>query len=213
MPNIYTKELRDDVLEKTMRLFWEKGFNKTSIANITQVTGFNRAAIYNTFKGKEGLFITVLERYRQQFFIPFIKPLAEKATGLEGIKAFLTQFTEFYRQGYLDNGCFLIATTAEFPNPDPKVADITGKFYQQLTRCLRERLKEAQHQALLPTTAKVKSLVDFLVGNIFGLMTMCRAHMDKTCIENHLKHLQNLLADPAALVSMIPARNAMHAKA
>ena len=49
-----------------MHLFWRKEYANTPIEDIVDLTGFNRAAIYSRFGGKQGLFLAMLTRYRDQ---------------------------------------------------------------------------------------------------------------------------------------------------
>ena len=44
---------RDEVLEKTTNLFWEKGFEATSINEVVARTGLNKHSLYNEFGEKE----------------------------------------------------------------------------------------------------------------------------------------------------------------
>ena len=45
----------DEVLNKAMELFWKKGYNATSMQDIVDYLGINRASLYSTFGGKKNL--------------------------------------------------------------------------------------------------------------------------------------------------------------
>ena len=45
-----------DVVKDAMLLFWEKGFHQTSVKDLVQDIGINRASLYDTYHDKEGLF-------------------------------------------------------------------------------------------------------------------------------------------------------------
>ena len=47
-----------------MELFWVKGFNSTSIADILSRTQVNSGSLYHFFPGKQDVLIAVLETYR-----------------------------------------------------------------------------------------------------------------------------------------------------
>ncbi|MDQ6889496.1 MAG: TetR/AcrR family transcriptional regulator, partial [Bacteroidota bacterium] len=57
------KEMFDneEVLKKALSLFWEKGYNGTSISDLETVTGINRSSIYNTYGDKNQFFLKALE--------------------------------------------------------------------------------------------------------------------------------------------------------
>ena len=47
-----------------MVLFWEKGFHQTSVQELVQEIGINRASLYDTYHDKEGLFKESFNFYR-----------------------------------------------------------------------------------------------------------------------------------------------------
>ncbi|KOG61472.1 TetR/AcrR family transcriptional regulator [Streptomyces varsoviensis] len=53
----------ENVLEAAMRLFWEQGYEATSLTQLRAATGLSSASLYGTFGSKEGLFERVVEHY------------------------------------------------------------------------------------------------------------------------------------------------------
>lgn len=56
---------RDDVLDKALHLFWQKGYLDTSLKDLEKATGVFKPAIYAEFGDKEGLFIACVKHYRE----------------------------------------------------------------------------------------------------------------------------------------------------
>lgn len=54
---------KEEIIQKAMNIFWEKGYEGTSLKDLTQATGLLKGSLYNTFKSKENLFLTCLEKY------------------------------------------------------------------------------------------------------------------------------------------------------
>ena len=102
------------VLEKAMHLFWKNGFHATSMQDLVDHLGINRASLYNTFGGKRELFDQAFARYRNintQYFLDFFdsKPSIKEA--------FAQLFKQSVLQGAGDpdmKGCFVVNCTAEF---------------------------------------------------------------------------------------------------
>lgn len=118
MPNAIERVLSEPVLDKTMRLFWANGYAQTPIEEIVAVTGFNRAAIYNRFGGKRGLFLAMLERYRHQVTARLLDPLRRSEDGLDAIAAFYRQLGETPELTEHSLGCLLVTTAADQANLD-----------------------------------------------------------------------------------------------
>src|SRR5256714_15332851 len=54
---------RDRLIQTGMKLFWEKGYGSTSIADLLQAAGVNSGSLYHFFPGKQDLLLAVLEAY------------------------------------------------------------------------------------------------------------------------------------------------------
>jgi TetR/AcrR family transcriptional repressor of nem operon len=193
MPQITQRILSEEVLDKTMNLFWEKGFFNTSIEDIIETTGFNRAAIYKYFGGKDGLFVAMLKRYRSQVTTFLTAPLQNQSRGVEGIKEFFTQFIQLHEMNSLSRGCFLITTASEIPSHNEDVALLIKDFLDYLRKLFRNLLKSEPIQIKRQTKMDVDSTADFLVGNVFGLMTLCRSQAPKQVFENHICGIMDFL--------------------
>ncbi len=53
----------DTAIDQALQQFWRKGYEGTSIADLTEALGINRPSLYAAFGNKEGLFRRALERY------------------------------------------------------------------------------------------------------------------------------------------------------
>ena len=59
-----------EVLNRAMKVFWEKGYAGTSISELAEQTGLQPGSLYGTFGDKETLFEKVLEHYRKTVIEP-----------------------------------------------------------------------------------------------------------------------------------------------
>jgi AcrR family transcriptional regulator len=55
-----------EALDSAMRVFWEKGYEGTSLDDFTAAMRINRSSLYSTFGDKPTLFRRVIERYRRR---------------------------------------------------------------------------------------------------------------------------------------------------
>jgi TetR/AcrR family transcriptional repressor of nem operon len=178
-----------------MNLFWEKGFFNASIEDITHVTGFNRAAIYKNFGGKDGLFLAMLKRFKSQITNEATIPLQRAGSGIEGIKTFFTQFLVLYETANLSlRGCFLISTASDVNAHDKKIAAFLQDFLEDFRELFRNQLQYAKESGVLNANININTIADFLVGNLFGLMTLCRSAAPKKVFENHIAGVEAFLA-------------------
>ncbi len=54
---------REEVLEKAISVFWEKGFSETTVQDLETATGVNKSGLYSEFENKEDIFLASLQHY------------------------------------------------------------------------------------------------------------------------------------------------------
>jgi AcrR family transcriptional regulator len=62
----------EERLERTMDVFWTKGYYDTSLDESVNRTGLPRAAVYGTFSSKRELFAAALQRYRNTIIADYL---------------------------------------------------------------------------------------------------------------------------------------------
>ena len=77
---------REEMLDKAMELFWEKGYAATSMQSLVDHLGINRFSIYDSFGDKHSLFLAALDRYREIVAESLRTKLNDDTKGIEAIK-------------------------------------------------------------------------------------------------------------------------------
>jgi TetR/AcrR family transcriptional repressor of nem operon len=132
---------RDDVLDKAIDLFWQRGFSAASMQQVVTATGLQPGSIYLAFGSKEGLFREALERYAEKTRIR-VRAALDGAPGVgEGICMILeAMMDESTKDDYCS--CFLIKTQLElaaernelYALASAKLADVEAIFRSYLER-------------------------------------------------------------------------------
>ncbi len=199
MEQLIQRSLSEEILDKTMTLFWEEGYFNASIDDITTVTGFNRAAIYKYFGGKNQLFLAMLQRFRKNVTDVITIPLQTKTNGLKGIRNYFNQFLELYdSKGLKSRGCFLISTAVDVQAHNKDVAAFVKDFLDDLRALFQNLLGYARDEGMLAQSVDIGSVADFLVGSLFGLMTLCRSSAPRQVFENHVGGIDKFLCGLSA---------------
>lgn len=68
------EERYQEILDTAMRLFYEKGYEKTSITDIAKAIGIAQGLCYRYFPSKEALFDSAIEQYADQLVSRFVVP-------------------------------------------------------------------------------------------------------------------------------------------
>ncbi len=103
----------EEVLNKAMELFWEKGFHATSMQDLVSNLGINRASMYDTYGGKEELFEKAFAHYRKSA-IDSLQQLFNAASSVR--LSFKKLFDLAIKETVSDvscKGCFVVNTMTE----------------------------------------------------------------------------------------------------
>ncbi len=107
-----------------MRLFAEKGYQSTSIADILKAAGANAGSLYHAFPTKQDLLVEVLEFYRQGIAPMLLEPAwAGVADPIERVFALLAAYRRMLEASDCLYGCPIGSLALELHEPDPPVRE------------------------------------------------------------------------------------------
>jgi len=91
-------------LDAAMRVFWEKGYEGSSLDDLTAAMGINRSSLYATFGDKEALFRRVMDRYAAGP-LSFLSEALEQPTARAVVEALLRGTVKFLADSTHPRGC------------------------------------------------------------------------------------------------------------
>jgi len=134
----------DEVLQKAMQVFWEKGYDRTSIQDIVAVTGLKPGSLYNVYGNKEGLFEAVLDLYATEALRVAKEVLLEGDDGLKNIEKFLDDVVLSSISNEKTNGCLMVKTLLIVSHKDTKIQTYITKVFQEVERYIVTVLQSCQ---------------------------------------------------------------------
>lgn len=168
----------DEALDAAMRLFWMRGYEATSMADLVEALGMNRASIYAAFGDKETLYLTVLERYGARFGEAPVQALTTLDDPREAITQFLMRTTDHLGDPGQPRGCLVTSAIIEGPVDSERVARTVAEGVARLETTLYDLLRRAQAVGALPTDADPRALARYFVGVSQGMSVMAKLSSD-----------------------------------
>ena len=151
----------DSALDSALREFWTKGYEGTSLTDLTDAMGINRPSLYAAFGNKEGLFRKVLDRYEQaqsgKVQAAFAAPTARAV--VEGL---LHMYADAAGDPERPRGCLLVqGALACSEESEPVRRELAERRHAGET-ALRERLKRAKSEGDLPAEESPADLARYV---------------------------------------------------
>jgi AcrR family transcriptional regulator len=159
---------RDAALEAAMLLFWQRGYEGTSMADLTQAMGLNPSSIYAAFGDKHALFQLVVERYMELRAQYAVKAL-EEPTLKRFIRALFENTVAFLSTPGHPPTCMTLAGAVGCSLDATPARDLMTAIRKQNQVALKERLLKARQSGELPKSINLDDDTRYLSSIIAGL--------------------------------------------
>jgi TetR/AcrR family transcriptional regulator, transcriptional repressor for nem operon len=187
-----TLDTRERIVMEAMRLFWEKGYGSTSIADILQAAGANSGSLYHFFPSKQDLLLAVLDNYHQGIQPMLIAPAWEGVEDpIERIFALLARYRELIVETECFYGCPIGSLALELHEPDPPVRERLAANFDAWTAAVRDCLVAAGPR--LPAWLDREELAGFVLSVMEGGVMQARTHRDVAPFDAGVRQLRHYL--------------------
>ncbi|HVU57411.1 MAG TPA: TetR/AcrR family transcriptional regulator [Puia sp.] len=174
----------EDVLRRGTELFWTKGYNGTSMDELTRATGLSRSSIYNSFGGKHELFMRCL-RYYLNDQEGQLRGLADKIRHVDQrIRAAFQYAVEDIVTDRMRKGCMMVNTTTEMVNQDKEIAAVAAENMENMERIFTDWIKEGQAAGDIHTKLAPQALAKHLFNTYSGLKVYGKTRPDRKTLED-----------------------------
>ncbi|OAB47402.1 TetR/AcrR family transcriptional regulator [Paenibacillus antarcticus] len=183
----------EKVLEAAMELFWEKGYEATSLSDLTSRMGIQRPSIYSAFGDKKGLFEAALRKYTMSRASDVRTKLHNNLSVKE---AFSTFFEDVVAEEYtesLSRGCFCINTMVELAPHDEKFEILTREHQMYLSVIFQETIERGIRSGELEPSIDAKALSQALIVALIGLTVIMKSRPQRSFVDNSIKVILSLL--------------------
>ncbi|MGW2548286.1 TetR/AcrR family transcriptional regulator [Kitasatospora sp. NPDC001574] len=174
-----TKEFDPDVaLQSALELFWRRGYEATSMADLVDHLGIARASIYATFGSKRELYLRALERYGEQQNPLLLSELSRPGPVLPAVRALVRRFageSAADGEGGPRRGCFVTNTAVELAPHDQGAARRVEASLGHLETLLTAALVRARAQGELPEGRDPRALARLLLVLFQGMRVIGKA--------------------------------------
>ena len=162
------QDSRDEILKAAMHLFANRGFHETSMSEVAREAHVSKALIFWHFKTKEELFVAVLNRLLEPYFIDF----AEEA-GVLDERAQIRKLVEFYLDFVRDNASsvrFFLAQMLHDQRFSEGLNEQVLKIYSGYRGMLVELIAQAQQKGLCALRFTPQAAAGFLLSALNGIL-------------------------------------------
>jgi TetR/AcrR family transcriptional repressor of nem operon len=174
----------DDVLEQTMRIFWERGYRGTTVDELAESSGVRPGSLYNAFPGgKHALFLRALDLYSKLVVPEKMGALARSDAGLAELRDYFDGLVDDLTTPEGRMGCLMVNSTMELAAEDSEVGAIVRGHMALLETSAARALRNAKRRGELPKGINPRVKATQLMATGMGLMVVGKTDPGRKALE------------------------------
>lgn len=178
MPRL--KQFNEDaVLQKAMCIFWKNGYHATSIQDLVNGLGINRASLYDTFGGKRALFDKTIQQYITENNTNIAKFLASQPSVKAGFRALFTMAIDEAICDADRKGCFVVNVTTELVPGDDEIQRLLDANRLSFEKLFFDYLSTGVERGEISSEKDLKSIARLLFTLHGGTMVIAKVNPDR----------------------------------
>jgi TetR/AcrR family transcriptional regulator, transcriptional repressor for nem operon len=168
-------------VSKAMDVFWRKGYNGTTMRDLTEAMGINSSSLYNTIGDKHELFIRSLKHFTESRMRAALKQLEPIKSPIKAIEKFIQ--SSVYTITNEPDSCLAIKTTFEVATTDKQVQQIIKMDNDFTYNLLIGLVERAIQKGEIKVSQDAAMLTDYIINHFTGWHESFIIHKDKTRIK------------------------------
>jgi len=161
-------------LDAAMRVFWEKGYEGASLADLTRAMRIERPSLYAAFGNKEALFRKVLDRYACKVSA-FVTESLNEPTARAAVERLLLNGADALTSACSPAGCLMIQAGLSGGDDSKRICRELNRRRGEGETALRKRLERARREGDLPPDANPEDLARYVYTVSHGMAIQAKA--------------------------------------
>jgi TetR/AcrR family transcriptional repressor of nem operon len=170
-------------LVDAMGLFWERGYEATTMREVAARAGLALSSLYATFESKHALYLAALAEYRRRERDEVERLLAAPRPVREAMAEVYGGLIVGLMADPAHRGAFTLNAAIELGGQDEAVTTQLRQHFDDIGALLAVRLAAAQAAGEIPGRFQADDLARFLLFGLYGLAMMVKVYPDQANLE------------------------------
>jgi TetR/AcrR family transcriptional regulator, transcriptional repressor for nem operon len=174
----------EQVVDRSMREFWERGYRETSVDDLVEATGVRPGSLYNAFPGgKRRLFLDALARYSALVVPEKMGALDRPGAGVAELRAYFDGLVGDVTTEEGRMGCLMVNSTMELAAADSEVGAVVRDHMSRLERSAERALRNARRRGEISKRVDPRAKATQLMATGMGLMVVGKTNPGREVLE------------------------------
>lgn len=165
---------RDRALHRALEVFWKRGYEPATTAELCAAMGINPPSLYAAFGNKASLFMEVVERYEITYWAAPWQELDNEPDLRKAMECFLLDAAAVLSSSDVPCGCMVVMATTNISPEAQNVHDAMKALREGSRTNFRRRLTRAVEAGELPVGTDVQALASVFTTLLQGMSVQAR---------------------------------------
>lgn len=165
---------REAALERAMLLFWEHGYEATSLAELTSAMGISPPSLYAAFGDKQALFLQAVDRYIARGGADTELLMGDAKTAREAVAHFLEASAVSLTNPHFPRGCMVVLAAVSCSEEAAPVQHKLAACRASWEKALKQRIEHGIACGDVPEGASAAGLASFYMAVVQGMSLHAR---------------------------------------
>jgi len=177
----------DEAVGRAMDLFWERGYEATSLRDLTDALEIGSGSLYAAFGSKDGLFQAALARYRQEQAQPLLDALSSDEEIRSVMRRVLGMLVATAVTDQLRRGCLVVNSATERIPRDADTAAAVRSVLASIRGAIEDALRRARQRGELAPDKDARALAGFFLTFMNGLRVAAKTDPDEQSLTRSME--------------------------
>jgi TetR/AcrR family transcriptional repressor of nem operon len=169
----------DKVLDAAMEVFWRKGYESTSMADLLEATGLHKGSLYQAFGDKHSLFIIAIKRYIKNIRAEMGSVLLGGDTAIEGVRAAMRKAASMFAgEDGACHGCLILNSLVEKGPHDAELMQVLEGAFKTRGNMITQAVKACQQEGSMRNDWAAERIAALIENTEAGLAATLKGPVD-----------------------------------
>lgn len=183
-------------LEAAIECFWRRGYEATSLRDLTASMGLTAPSLYNAFGDKQALFSQALERYLDRTTRDRLRRLEQSLAPKAALHRFFTEIVEHSINDRQRKGCLLVNSALEVAPHDAECRAVIAEQFAEIEAFFKRCIVAAQADKAVSSDVDAGDTARLLLGVLLGVRVLARTKPNRDVLEGVVRPALALLKPP-----------------
>ena len=183
-------------LQAAMECFWQRGYEATSLRDLTASMGLTAPSLYNAFGDKQKLFARALERYLDNTTRGRLRRLEQTLAPKAALHRFFAEIVEHSINDRQRKGCFLVNSALEVAPHNAECRGVIAAQFAEIEAFFKRCIRAAQADKTASFDIDASDTARLMLGVLLGIRVLARTKPERGVLEGVVRPALMLLEPP-----------------